>query len=132
MMPRGRRTQWGTDPPLSKDDEACRDWLVNTLGNLTLVTKALNSSLSSHRSPGWRPVMPLCAPPLNKPRWPAGPAPGTPSKSSRTPVMSTLTPGPGNKADPVARILAGRVILVRGVAVLGIVAVDQVLGFGHD
>jgi len=47
VMPRGWRTYW-QDGILS-DPEACanRDWRVHTIGNLTLVTKSLNSTLSN-------------------------------------------------------------------------------------
>jgi hypothetical protein len=47
VMPRGWRTFWDTDPPLSVEEAAGRDKLVNTIGNLTLVTKSLNGSLSN-------------------------------------------------------------------------------------
>jgi len=47
VMPRGWRTYW-QDGILS-DPEACadRDFVINTIGNLTLVTKSLNSTLSN-------------------------------------------------------------------------------------
>lgn len=48
IMPRGWRTHWNDDPPLDDVAAAERDKLVNTLGNLTLLTKKLNGSLS-HR-----------------------------------------------------------------------------------
>lgn len=47
VMPQGWRTHWDTTPPLSQEEAARRDKLVNTLGNLTLVTKSLNGSLSN-------------------------------------------------------------------------------------
>ncbi|MCD1144566.1 DUF262 domain-containing HNH endonuclease family protein [Kocuria sp. LUK] len=46
VMPRGWRTHWNT-PELSPEKAAKRDKYVNTIGNLTLVTKSLNSSLSN-------------------------------------------------------------------------------------
>lgn len=47
VMPRGWRTYW-QDGILS-DPAACdhRDWCIHTIGNLTLVTKSLNSTLSN-------------------------------------------------------------------------------------
>ena len=48
VMPQGWRTHWDTEPPLGIEEAAARDQLVNTLGNLTLVTQPLNGSLS-HR-----------------------------------------------------------------------------------
>ncbi len=47
VMPRGWRTYW-QDGILS-DPEACasRDWYIHSIGNLTLVTKSLNSTLSN-------------------------------------------------------------------------------------
>ncbi len=47
VMPQGWRTHWDTVPPLSPEEAARRDKFVNTLGNLTLVTKSLNGSLSN-------------------------------------------------------------------------------------
>lgn len=47
IMPRGWRTHWNGEPPLEPEAAADRDWLINTLGNLTLITKALNGSLSN-------------------------------------------------------------------------------------
>lgn len=47
IMPRGWRTHWN-DPPLDEVAAAERDKLVNTIGNLTLLTRKLNGSLS-HR-----------------------------------------------------------------------------------
>ncbi len=47
VMPRGWRTHWDTTPPVSPEEAARRDKYVNTLGNLTLVTKSLNGSLSN-------------------------------------------------------------------------------------
>ncbi|MDO8150188.1 DUF262 domain-containing protein [Isoptericola sp. b408] len=48
VMPQGWRTHWDSEPPLDPEAAANRDQLVNTLGNLTLVTQPLNGSLS-HR-----------------------------------------------------------------------------------
>lgn len=47
VLPRGWRTYW-QDGILS-DPEACanRDWYIHSIGNLTLVTKSLNSTLSN-------------------------------------------------------------------------------------
>lgn len=47
VMPQGWRTHWDTDPKLDPESAAERDRHVNTLGNLTLVTKPLNGSLSN-------------------------------------------------------------------------------------
>lgn len=47
VMPRGWREFWDEDPKLSTEAAADRDWTINTLGNLTLVTKSLNGSLSN-------------------------------------------------------------------------------------
>lgn len=47
IMPRGWRTHWDPQSALGPDDAARRDLLVNTIGNLTLITKSLNSSLSN-------------------------------------------------------------------------------------
>ncbi len=47
VMPRGWRTHWDTKPPLAPDLAAQRDKILNTIGNLTLVTKSLNASLSN-------------------------------------------------------------------------------------
>lgn len=47
VMPQGWRTHWDPDPGLSPEEAAARDLLVNTIGNLTLVTKSLNGSLSN-------------------------------------------------------------------------------------
>ena len=46
-MPQGWRTYW--QDGILHDAEACaaRDFRVNTIGNLTLVTKSLNSTLSN-------------------------------------------------------------------------------------
>lgn len=46
VMPQGWRTHWN-DPELSPEDAARRDKDVQTIGNLTLVTSSLNSSLSN-------------------------------------------------------------------------------------
>jgi len=47
VMPRGWRTYW--QDGILHDPEACnaRDFRINTIGNLTLVTKSLNSTLSN-------------------------------------------------------------------------------------
>jgi hypothetical protein len=47
VMPRGWRTSWGADIAGDGDRASKRDELVNTLGNLTLVTKKLNVTLSN-------------------------------------------------------------------------------------
>lgn len=47
VMPQGWRTHWDTQPKLDRDAAAERDRRVNSLGNLTLVTQALNGSLSN-------------------------------------------------------------------------------------
>jgi len=47
VMPQGWRYHWDTEPGLGLEAAAKRDGLVNTLGNLTLVTKSLNGSLSN-------------------------------------------------------------------------------------
>jgi hypothetical protein len=46
VMPQGWRTYWDPEK-LAPEPAAARDRLVNTLGNLTLVTKSLNGSLSN-------------------------------------------------------------------------------------
>lgn len=46
VMPRGWRTHWNS-PPLTPTQEASRDAVVNTIGNLTLIAKRLNGSLSN-------------------------------------------------------------------------------------
>ncbi|MFF0281702.1 DUF262 domain-containing protein [Rhodococcus aetherivorans] len=48
VMPQGWRKHWDDHPPLDDKAAQARDRLVNTLGNLTLVTQKLNGSLS-HR-----------------------------------------------------------------------------------
>lgn len=48
IMPQAWRSYWDPDSRLSIEEEATRDTLVNTLGNLTLVTQQLNGTLS-HR-----------------------------------------------------------------------------------
>lgn len=48
VMPQTWQTHWNPEPRLSPEESAARDKRVNTLGNLTLVTKSLNGSLS-HR-----------------------------------------------------------------------------------
>ncbi|RLV47721.1 DUF262 domain-containing protein [Nocardioides mangrovicus] len=47
LMPQGWRQYWDDEPPLSPTDAAERDARVNRLGNLTLLTKKLNGSLSN-------------------------------------------------------------------------------------
>lgn len=47
VMPQAWRYHWDTEPPLGPEAAAERDRLVNTIGNLTLVTKSLNGSLSN-------------------------------------------------------------------------------------
>lgn len=46
IVPRAWRTYWN-DPELDDEQAAERDALVNTLGNLTVITQSLNSSLSN-------------------------------------------------------------------------------------
>ncbi len=48
VMPQGWRSHWDSDPKQTPEQAAARDRRVNALGNLTLVTKKLNGSLS-HR-----------------------------------------------------------------------------------
>lgn len=48
IMPQGWRTHWNSNPPLSEREMLNRDALVSSIGNLTMVTKKLNGSLS-HR-----------------------------------------------------------------------------------
>jgi len=48
IMPRGWRTYWDENPKLEQKAAEERDALVNSLGNLTVITQSLNSSLS-HR-----------------------------------------------------------------------------------
>ena len=47
VMPQGWRTYWGTDIQGDAERAAKRDVLVNSLGNLTLVTQKLNGTLSN-------------------------------------------------------------------------------------
>lgn len=47
VMPQKWREHWKSEPPLTPDQEQKRDLAVNTLGNLTLLTQSLNSSLSN-------------------------------------------------------------------------------------
>lgn len=47
VMPQGWRTHWDTEPPMPPEDASARDHRINTIGNLTLVTKSLNGSLSN-------------------------------------------------------------------------------------
>lgn len=48
VMPRAWQTHWNPDPKLTPEAAEVRNKLINTIGNLTLVTKSLNGSLS-HR-----------------------------------------------------------------------------------
>ncbi|GAA1772221.1 DUF262 domain-containing protein [Nostocoides vanveenii] len=48
VMPQAWRSHWDPEPKLAPEEAADRDKLVNTLGNLTLVTSDLNGTLS-HR-----------------------------------------------------------------------------------
>jgi hypothetical protein len=48
VMPQGWRHHWDTTPPLNPEAAALRDARINRLGNLTLITKKLNGTLS-HR-----------------------------------------------------------------------------------
>lgn len=47
IMPRGWRTFWDARPPLDPQKAAKRDAVIHTIGNLTLTTSSLNSSLSN-------------------------------------------------------------------------------------
>jgi len=47
VMPQGWRNYWDESPPLSPEAAANRDRLVNTIGNLTLLTQKLNGALSN-------------------------------------------------------------------------------------
>lgn len=47
ILPQKWREHWKSKPSLTPDAEQRRDKLVHTLGNLTLVTQSLNSSLSN-------------------------------------------------------------------------------------
>jgi hypothetical protein len=47
IMPQGWRTYWNPEPKLPPQAAAQRDKRVNTIGNLTLVTKSLNGALSN-------------------------------------------------------------------------------------
>lgn len=47
IMPQGWRTHWHLPPDAAQDAAAARDRLVQSLGNLTLVTRALNPALSN-------------------------------------------------------------------------------------
>jgi hypothetical protein len=47
VMPQGWRSYWSSDVTGNHDAIARRDLLVNTLGNLTLVTQPLNGALSN-------------------------------------------------------------------------------------
>ncbi|RBY91045.1 DUF262 domain-containing protein [Blastococcus sp. TF02A-30] len=47
VMPQGWRAYWDSNPKLSLEAAAERDRLVNTIGNLTLVTSGLNGTLSN-------------------------------------------------------------------------------------
>ncbi|NNG40423.1 HNH endonuclease [Flexivirga sp. ID2601S] len=46
-MPQGWQAHWNPEPRLSPEEAADRDRRVHTLGNLTLVAKSLNGSLSN-------------------------------------------------------------------------------------
>ena len=46
-MPRGWRSYWQDGIVNDPEASATRDKLINTIGNLTLVTKSLNSTLSN-------------------------------------------------------------------------------------
>lgn len=63
VMPQGWRHHWDEHPPLSEDAALERDKIVNSLGNLTLITKKLNGSLS-HRP--WTDSEALVAAPTGK------------------------------------------------------------------
>lgn len=47
IMPRAWRTNWPVDPPTDEEKAKERDASVDRLGNLTLVTKSLNASMSN-------------------------------------------------------------------------------------
>lgn len=47
IMPRAWRTHWDPEPRLTPEAAAQRDKIVNTIGNLTLVTGLVNGSLSN-------------------------------------------------------------------------------------
>jgi hypothetical protein len=47
IMPQSWQTYWNPEPKLAPQEVIARDKRVNTLGNLTLVTKSLNGSLSN-------------------------------------------------------------------------------------
>jgi hypothetical protein len=47
ILPQKWREHWKSGQPLNSDEEQKRDKLVHTIGNLTLVTQSLNSSLSN-------------------------------------------------------------------------------------
>lgn len=47
IMPRGWRTHWDRDPKMTDEEAAARSARLNVLGNLTLVSKKLNISLSN-------------------------------------------------------------------------------------
>ncbi|MBY6364209.1 DUF262 domain-containing protein [Rhodococcoides corynebacterioides] len=47
VMPQGWQAHWNPEPRLSPEEAADRDRRVHTLGNLTLVAKSLNGSLSN-------------------------------------------------------------------------------------
>lgn len=47
VMPQQWREHWKSDPPLTAEQERARDKAIHGIGNLTLVTQALNSSLSN-------------------------------------------------------------------------------------
>ncbi|WP_181728113.1 DUF262 domain-containing protein [Glutamicibacter soli] len=47
IMPQGWRSHWDPEPKLDAERSQNRDMYVNSIGNLTLVTKSLNGSLSN-------------------------------------------------------------------------------------
>ncbi|GAA3694611.1 DUF262 domain-containing protein [Terrabacter ginsenosidimutans] len=47
VMPRGWHAHWDHEPKLTPEESATRDQRVHTLGNLTLIAKSLNGSLSN-------------------------------------------------------------------------------------
>jgi len=58
VMPRGWRTYWDETPPLEPEAAIRRDELADSIGNLTIITQSLNSSLS-HRPWTDRDAKPL-------------------------------------------------------------------------
>lgn len=63
VMPRNWRTRWGEDVVGDAEAAARRDRVVDTIGNLTLVTQRLNGTLSNRpwlatgRPPGKRDLL---------------------------------------------------------------------------